>query len=139
VTESDQTPERVFVRHIDLPSGGSVDFRDPEDLIGDDHRRIIDTIRLEVSGVAQAMDTAYGAACMLIEKWDIPYTPRGTAYEAHQVPVPETDFALLGRLRWRDYHAVLEACAPAVRVMFPARPTPDDATTPGSPTVPANV
>lgn len=127
-----------FIRHIDLPSGGTVDFRDPEDLIGEDHRRIVDTIRVDVSGVAQAMDTAYGAACMLIEKWDIPYTPKGTTWDSHNVPVPEADFVLLGKLRMKDYHTIIEAIAPAMRTLFPAAATPDDAGKPGSPTVPAS-
>ena len=136
-----QQPEvpPVFVRHLNLPSGGSVEFHDPEDMTGEDHRRIVDTVRDDAGSISQAMDTAYATACLLVQTWDIPYTPKGTAYDPHQVPTPaEGGFDLLGKLRLRDYHAIISGIGPAVRMLFPKDSSPDQAATPGTPTGPAN-
>jgi|SRR5215471_936252 len=119
----------IIPLHLDLPSGGSVDFRDPEDLTGDDHRRVVGAIRnISGSEVSMAMDAVYGTACMLIEAWAIPYLP--------DAPPPRDDFGALGKLKIRDYNAVITAVTPAVEMLFPNE-SPDDANKPGSPTLPA--
>lgn len=128
-----------FLRHLDLPSGGTVEFVDPDDLTGDDHRRIVAGITgdLEHQQLGMAMDVVYGTAAMLIESWVIPYAPKGTSYAAGSVPIPSQDFGSLGKLRLRDYHTIISAVGPVANLLFPREASPDQAGVPGSPTRPA--
>jgi hypothetical protein len=119
-----------FQRLITLPSGGTVMFRDPEDLTGHDHRKVMNGIGSMDREVAAAMDMVYGVACMLIESWEIPYLPN--------LVLPSINPLALGDLRLRDYNAIINAVGPAAALFLPAEPSPDDAGKPGSPTVPAS-
>lgn len=129
-------------RELDLPSGGHVTFVDPEDLTGDDQRRVIAGVKADMAQGIQlgmAMDFLTGTACMLIESWTIPYkagAPREPADEPW--PLPSTNPAVLGKLKLRDYRAIQDAVEPAVRLLFPRQASPDDAGKPGTPTPPAN-
>jgi len=141
--DTTSTGQAEFVRHIDLPSGGSVEFCDPEDLTGDDHRQVVASIKGEMATitereVAASMDLVCGVACMMINAWDIPYTPRDTAYPPGEVPIPRADSAILGKLRFRDYNTIITAVSPAAQLLFPQPPSPDQAGKPGSPTVPSS-
>lgn len=127
------------LERLELPSGGWVEFDDPDHLAGEDQRRLVSTLDDAPetgAGYVAALDTAQGIACLLIQSWHIPYTPRGTDYPAGEVPVPSNDWPLLGKLRLSDYNAILTHIRPVARLLFPAAPTPDQATVPGSPTVP---
>lgn len=151
----------IIPRDLTLPSGGVVTFLDPEDLTGADYRRAVTNLSATMAKVlpdgktiestddimavvadnpaalSAGLDAADGTAVMLIEAWDIPYTPRGTSHAPHEVPIPADDASVLQSLRLRDYQAILAAVAPATSVLFgDSAPTPDDAGKPGSPTSP---
>jgi hypothetical protein len=133
------------VPRITLPSGGTVVLRDPEDLTGDDHRRVVAAIRgVTANGVesgrelAAVMDLVYGTACMLVESWDIPYEPgRPRQPATGPWPLPCDDPAILGKLKIADYRTLIDKVGPAAAVLFPPEDTPDDAGVPGTPTPPA--
>lgn len=158
--------DRIIPRDITLPSGAVVTFYDPEDLSGADYRQAVtnmtaavsnlgldltdgkvaesaDAIRTAVmsnpAALTMGMDAAEGTAVMLIEAWDIGYTPKGTTYPPHEVPIPSVaGVDVLRALKVRDYQAVLAAIEPATTVLFGDNtPTPDDAGRPGTPTPPA--
>jgi hypothetical protein len=148
---------------MELPCGGWVVFHDPEEVTGRHHRRVIAAMKFDVTaedlssgdaGAAQmvaqlgksgkvmsmGMDYVYGMTCMLIAEWDIPYTPIGTGYIPHQLPLPCDDPGALESLRYKDYRAIIDMASPLVSQIEqlgggPA--TPDDAGVPGSPTAPA--
>jgi hypothetical protein len=132
-------PTKKIPESIVLPSGGTVTFHNPEDLTGNDHRAIMSTIEGDPSTpkVSMAMDMIYGAACALIESWDIPYTPKGTQWPAGKVPIPENDTTILGALRMPDYAAIIDAVTPVMEMFNAKTPNVDDALVPGSPTVPS--
>jgi hypothetical protein len=122
---------------VTLPSGATVTFRDPEDLLGEDVEAVLATLRREQSETGQAVSAIAGVASVLVESWTIPYPPgrpKDTTDEAW--PLPRTDPALLGKLSARDWRALIDVVSPAVRLVLPSAPDPTDVT-PGSPTVPA--
>jgi hypothetical protein len=123
---------------LTLPSGGTVTFLDPEDMLGRDVEAMIAAIRREKSETGQAMDLIQAGACMLIAAWSIPYAvgqPKVPSEDAW--PLPRDNPALLGLLSARDYRRLIEVVSPAMDLLFPKPETPDDAGKPGSPTVPA--
>jgi hypothetical protein len=120
------TPTPVIARELSLPSGNTVTFRDPEELTGQDHRTIVDQMRADVGLVGASMDAVYGTACMLIESWTF------------DAPLPREDPSQLGKLKFRDYNAIVMAITPAAQLLFGSEPSPDQAGTPGSPTEPSS-
>ncbi len=128
-----------FSLHITLPSGATVTFRDPEDLTGADHQRVVSAIQQIDRVAAAGMDALYGTACMLIEAWSVPYAPgRPRQPSEDPWPLPSTDPTLLGKLSMRDYGALTVAVSPVASILFPAPVIPDDAGVPGTPTQPAD-
>ncbi len=129
---------RIIPDRITLPSGGWVEFHDPEDLTGADHRRIMGGIDGDPTTprVGMAMDMVYTMAELLVKAWKIPYTPKGTTYLVDEVPIPEMKPGVLEQLRMPDYAAVIDAVAP-VMALINGKVSVDDAGVPGSPTKPA--
>jgi hypothetical protein len=129
---------RIVPEHLDLPSGGWVEFHDPEDLTGADHRRIMAAINGDPSNprVAMAMDMVYTMAELMVRSWKIPYAPKGTAYFADDVPIPEVAPGVLEKLRMPDYAAIIAAVAP-IMSLINGEVSVDDAGKPGTPTRPA--
>lgn len=129
---------RIVPERIDLPSGGWVEFHDPEDLTGADHRRVMAAINGDPSTprVAMAMDMVYTMAELMIKAWKIPYTPKGTDYFVDEVPIPDAAPGVLEHLRMPDYGAIINAVQP-VMALINGRVSVDDAGKPGTPTRPA--
>lgn len=151
--------ERLVPQHLDLPTPGAwVEFADPEDMDGEDHQRVVESMRglnkvgqamasgnatledalSDINMVAFAMDAVYGTACMLIEKWNIPYTSKRADYQPDNWPLPSQDFAALRRLKLRDYNAIINAVQDVSEMLFGSEPDLSQSAVPGSPTGPAS-
>ncbi len=118
-----------FARHVTLPSGGEVTFRDPKTLRAKDKKRAIQAIKDPEKVIAAGLDVVDGLIALLVESWTIPYLPGA--------PLPSAEIGLIGELEIPDYDALTEAVAPARELLFPQTASPDR-TGPGSPTVPAS-
>jgi len=129
---------RIIPERIDLPSGGWVEFHDPEDLTGADHRRVMAGVNGDPSAprVGMAMDMVYTMAELMVKKWSIPYGPRGTEYFADDVPIPENAPGVLEKLRMPDYAVIIGAVTP-IMALINGKVSVDDAGKPGTPTRPA--
>jgi hypothetical protein len=121
--------EGTIVRRIDLPSGGWVEFRDPSSIRAKHKRKVMRGIDNPEKQAAAALDLTEGIAAMFIERWDIPELPN--------LPLPIDDLNVFDLLTVADYDAIVDAARPAIVLFFPTS-TPDDAGTPGTPTLPAS-
>lgn len=130
---------RIIPEKIVLPSdpAGWVEFYDPRDLTGRDHQKAMESIKDEDGRVAMAMGVLFSLAEVLIKSWHIPYTPKGSGYEAGQVPTPEQVPGVLASLRMDDYAAIIGVATPVAALLNGGTVSVDDADTPGSPTVPS--
>jgi hypothetical protein len=131
---------RIIPEKITLPSdpAGWVEFYDPRDLTGRDHQKAMESVKDGESQVAMAMGVLYSLAEALVKSWHIPYTPKGSGYEAGQVPIPEHAPGVLASLRMDDYSAIIGIAAPVASLLNGGGGVNvDDADTPGSPTVPS--
>lgn len=137
MADADQTAPTPVIGDLTLPSGAVVTLRDPEDLTGAEYNAIVGGIVRkgdprddEGAAAAAGMDMVYGLAAVLVSAWEVPYLP------GLLPPCKEPDH--LGRLRIRDYNAVIEAAKGAMGILFPGEATVDGAAVPGSPTEPAS-
>lgn len=118
---------------IELPSGGWIELRDPEDLRDGDRediqRRIgkIDTDR----PLSFGWDMITGLKLVLIAAWHIPYLPDPDT-------PPADDPTLLRQLRIRDADTLDPYITKARELLFPKPASLDDHEDPASPTAPAN-
>lgn len=123
--------EGIVVRHVDLPSGGWAELKDPREVRTKDRRRALSGVDMDGSKVLMAMDMLSGMAVLLVDKWTVPYAPfnggvrQGLTFEDIDELIPG------------DTDALTAACQPAQRLLFPEMPTIDN-TKPGSPTQPAS-
>jgi hypothetical protein len=121
--------EGIVTRHVDLPSGGWAELRDPREIRTKDRKRALAGVSDERGKLVMGLDMMAGLAVMLVEKWSVPYSPfdggtrLGLTFE-------DVDELIPG-----DTDALSAACEPARRLLFPGQPTPDDMS-PGSPTPP---
>jgi hypothetical protein len=134
---TDNTPALTgdIVTDLDLPSGGRVILRDPRELRAKDKQRVIRNIRDEGGRFSRNLDVTEGALCMLIARWEVPYLagPEGEA-----AALPRDQPTILGELTIADYDSLIAAVGPAIEMLFPTPPAPEQACTPGSPTGPAS-
>lgn len=121
---------------IQLPSGGTAEVREPEELRSKDQ----DALELVVAH-SGAIENEYAdsvgtvilriaLAKRLIIKWDLPYAP-GMA-------IPTEDPDAWGELTIGDRKMFTDEADAALKVLYPKPPTPDDAGVPDSPTKPAD-
>jgi len=137
-----------FSLRLTLPSGGTVEFNDPEDITGGDMEDIMRSLKPEAlmggvdtndpgAVVTNGLDALAGVTCVLITDWSIPYAPGKQRQPAAEPwPLPSTDASLLRKLSARDWRAVVDHVSPVVGLVMPGAVSPDDAAVPGSPTVP---
>jgi hypothetical protein len=119
-----------IVKQIQLPSGGTVTFREPTDLRAKDKRRILKNLKDDNIGTfAGAYDLTDGVIMLLVESWSIPYLPNA--------PLPAELPEILGELTIADEQVLTNAAQPVVGLLFP-KTTVDDAGVPGTPTRPAS-
>ena len=112
---------------ITLPSGGTVEFVDLDDLTGADLHALRRVIKAEDSG-GETTNLLFREAMRVgIKTWDVPYLadPR----------TPEANPAAWKKLKARDLQAIEHALEPLLALVKPAKPVELD-DTPGSPTQP---
>jgi hypothetical protein len=145
------TPVTVFSdpltgEKIPLPSGGWVVFRDVTKL-RTKHQEMV----LQAGNQAEdalgfgsiAGRTARGFAVTkvllrhLVLDWSLPYE-RDPDDPTQAWLLPSIDATAVGDLTNADHEALMDALAPARKILFPHQPTPDDHADPASPTEPAN-
>jgi len=115
---------------LTLPSGGTVEFKDMDDLTGADLHELRKAIRTE-DGAGATSNALYIAAIrMMVKTWDIPYAP------LNQDPrTPEFNPAAWKKLRARDLGALEAAISPVLELLKPPDAVEIDST-PGSPIPP---
>jgi hypothetical protein len=116
---------------LTLPSGGTVEFIDLDDLTGADLREIRATIATEDSAGATTNKLLDKAIALVVKTWDVPYLadPR----------TPQANPAACRKLKARDLAALERHVQPVLDLMKP--PTENAAAlddTPGSPTPPGS-
>jgi hypothetical protein len=116
---------------LTLPSGGTVEFLDMDDLTGDELDKMRATVK-EEDTAGQTTNALYREALALtIKSWDISYLP--------DPRIPSANPSALRKLKILDRLALENAITPLlllVRRGFSGDPEPDD--TPGSPTPPGS-
>jgi len=112
---------------LTLPSGGTVEFIDLDDLTGEDLHAIRAVIAQKDTGGQTTNKLMREAMRVGIKTWDIPYLadPR----------TPEANEAAWKKLRARDLNAIEGALAPLLDLLKPPAPVALDQT-PGSTTQP---
>jgi len=112
---------------LTLPSGGTVEFIDLDDLTGEDLHAIRAVIAQKDTGGQTTNKLMREAMRVGIKTWDIPYLadPR----------TPEANEAAWKKLRARDLNAIEGALAPLLDLLKPPAPVTLDQK-PGSPTQP---
>lgn len=113
-------------RSITVPSGNTVEFRDPDTLRGRDQRTIINQLSTLDSEIRAGMDAAHGLACALISAW------------SYGTPLPCTDPDTLDDVPIADYNRIITLVAPSAAVLFGDLDSTVNAAKPGSPTPPAS-
>jgi len=119
-----------IVNRIELPSGGWAVLRDPRELRGGDKEDVLRNIEDPDHAVGAGLDMVAGMVCMLVVRWEVPYLP--------EAPLPRDVPKILRQLTIPDYDAMIACARPAMNLIFPKPPTPEDAGKPGSPTPPAS-
>lgn len=115
--------------NLTLPSGGTVEFHDLDDLTGGDVQAIRREIRQQDSAGETSNALQAKAAEKLIKTWDVPYLadPR----------TPEANPAALRKLKFRDLLAIETHIQPVLQLIREGIPQPSlSDQSPGSPTPP---
>jgi len=113
---------------LTLPSGGTVEFVNLDDLTGQDVAALRRTIAAADTG-GETTNKLYQAAMVVaIKTWDIPYLedPR----------TPQANPQAWKRLKARDMNAIEASLAPVLDLIKPPPGASIDNTEPGSPTQP---
>lgn len=143
-------PQIVFAdpligEKITLPSGGWVLFRDVTKLRSK-HQKLImragaraqDTAQgPEAGGIERGWATTEALLTFLILSWSLPYEP-DPDNPAREWILPSVDPTILEDLTAEDHATLMDALAPARKILFPKSATPDDYADPESPTEPAS-
>lgn len=116
--------------HLDLPTGNGayVEFKDIDDLTGDDIAAVRSAYRQEHSAGEAATLMYREAMRVAVKTWEVPYLadPR----------TPEANPAAWKKLKARDLCAVEDALDPLLRLVRGLKPA--EGTGPGSPPRPAS-
>lgn len=124
------------IEPLTLPSGGRVQFDDPDNLRGGDYRRMRACYGPTGVGASYAQmldDMSAIAAEVMVTAWEVPYLG--------QPMLPRTNPALIDELRGKDTAALFDHLRPFLNVyILRNTPDPDDDTPPpdGDPTPPAS-
>lgn len=113
---------------LTLPSGGTVEFVDLDDLTGADVHALRKTIKTEDSAGQTTNALMVEAMRIAIKTWDIPYLRESDPR------TPEANPAAWKKLRARDLRAIEAALEPVMEFIRPPRANTDDS--PGSPPPP---
>lgn len=120
---------------VDLPSGGWVELRDPEEIRAGDQEKLMRGMNKpdEAKPFDFVFDLTAGLKLLMIADWSIPYLSNPTA-------LPQANPKLLRELKLPDNRKLEQALEPARELLFPTPPSPDDEQLddPASPTTPAS-
>jgi hypothetical protein len=113
---------------LTLPSGGTVEFVDLDDLTGADVHALRRTIAAADTGGETTNKLFVASMAMAIKTWDVPYLddPR----------TPQANPQAWKKLRARDLNAIESALQPVLELLQPPPVASIDNTEPGSPTRP---
>lgn len=128
------------VRH-DLPSGGWVEIRSLESLKARDSKAVMRSLgKVDVEKVmSMAVDMTDGLIAVMVTDWKIPYGDDWAIPSLCIMRDAETGTpVVLDELTAQDYSQIQLLVQPAQKVLFPGKPSPDDAADPASPTAPAS-
>lgn len=114
---------------LTLPSGGWVEFNDPDNFRGKDIKRLRKHLNFE--GRADRLEYLLSTGmALLVDRWEIPYLPGA--------PIPAADEAITDGLTGRDLKALENHISPAILAAVRDDEPSPDSTGPGSPTPPAS-
>jgi len=119
----------MIERTLTLPSGGTVEFIDEDDLTGGDVQAIRRMIKAEDSAGETSNQLQAKVAEVMIHTWDVPYLadPR----------TPQANPAALRKLKARDLLAIERHLEPVLDLIKGKQAVASvDDTSPGSPTQP---
>ena len=116
---------------LTLPSGGTVEFVDIDDLTGADVHAMRKVIAQADTGGETTNKLMIEAMRMGIKTWDIPYFAEGDPR------TPQANPAAWKKLKARDLHAIENALQPLLTFLKPPTAVEVD-DEPGSPTPPAS-
>lgn len=115
---------------LTLPSGGTVEFVDLDDLTGADVHALRKTIKQEDSA-GETTNALFKEAMRLgIKTWDVPYLP--------DPATPQGNPAAWKKLKARDLRAIETALEPLMEFVRAPKPVDPGDDEPGSPTAPAS-
>jgi len=104
----EQEDDRLTLARLDLPGGGYVTFRDPEELSGRDVKKLRKA--LDAPGAGSAANLLYETAMvLLIEHWEIPGKP--------QLRTPQRDPKASDQLTHRQFRAIEKHLNPVVKTI----------------------
>jgi len=104
----EQEDDRLALARLDLPGGGYVTWRDPEELSGRDVKRLRKA--LDAPGVGSATNLLYETAMvLLIDHWEIPGKP--------QLRTPQRDPKASDQLTHRQFRAIEKHLKPVVKTI----------------------
>lgn len=126
---ADDTSVPEFQTRRDLPSGGWVQLRDPDTLRKKDRDRILNQISAQNFGAA-GVELNNATIATMVEAWHLPYMPDAV--------VPHRNPKILGELTIKDGVALEKMQEEYREILFPDKPSIDQAGMPGSPTLPAS-
>jgi hypothetical protein len=121
--------EPPFETRRDLPSGGWVQLRHPDTLRKKDRDRILNQVSAQNYGAA-GVELNNATIATMIEDWHLPYLA--------DAPVPHRNPKILGELTIKDGVALEKIQEEYRAILFPDKPSVDQAGIPGSPTPPAS-
>jgi hypothetical protein len=100
--------EGIMFKKITLPSGNTVNLRDPKDLRQKDRRKVLEQGGAFDNQVLASLSIIEGMIAVLVESWSFDLIPPSVRIES------------LGELTMADYDVLVEEAKEAEKVLFPA-------------------
>ena len=137
-------PTQLTKRH-NLPSGGWVELRDHNYLRAKDRNAVIRKVQggrdLGLSDIDNGFHSIQEIIAMMVTAWSLPYEPDPyVAEDGTETPrpwvLPAKDPSIVDELYAPDMQELEELIQPALQVINPKKPSPDDTDDPESPSGP---
>lgn len=101
-------------QHVELPSGGWADLRDPDTIKAKDRKKVLLSLDDVRGAMAEQMQAGEMVMALAVEKWSF------------DLPVPIEDLDSLGELSIPDHDALATAAKPIHDILFPSFADDDD-------------
>lgn len=102
---------------ISLPSGATAVIKDPRTLLVKDRNLVLECMDKETK-IASATGLQAGLIAVMVDSWSLDLIP------------PSVNIKSIELLSPLDYEALVEACMPAQKALFPNFQNPEDANDP---------